>query len=307
MLRIEEQWYRSSTIPVTFQPYCRTRRPVRWCKEMAAYRNKATSTSIYQCFGGTLTSSCPTRITMAWPSLTLSLGGRCIGKISAHCSRIAIYRRNSNGNVIRSCPIAGLWPKLHITSRNRRAHSWKRRWCMLANYGHWPNGATMVYHTASISVPAIKRIARMKYSAKMTGMHGNIFLSIQNKKAKSEPFNFDRTQWIYDGSNIIYPSVYMGEQTPPSDRVRLVRGRVREAMRLAKQSKSQLQVLPYFRYVFTDSRKFLSDVSVPNALFNVRIINITLYFMGLKNIHMTLKFSVLLFLHRKIHLMLLTQ
>lgn len=71
-----------------------------------------------------------------------------------------------------------------------------------------------------------------------------------------------RTQWIYDASDIIYPSVYMNEQIRPADRPSMVRGRVREAVRLAKQSRSSKkpQVLAYFRYVFTDTKQYLSEV-----------------------------------------------
>lgn len=56
----------------------------------------------------------------------------------------------------------------------------------------------------------------------------------------------------------------MTEQIKPDDRVRMVRGRVREAMRLAtrKGSIDRAQVLAYFRYVFTDTKKYLNEVSI---------------------------------------------
>lgn len=71
-----------------------------------------------------------------------------------------------------------------------------------------------------------------------------------------------RTQWIYDASDVIYPSVYMSEQLPPNDRVKMVRGRVRESIRLSKRANSskQRKVIAYFRYVFTDTKKFLNEV-----------------------------------------------
>lgn len=72
-----------------------------------------------------------------------------------------------------------------------------------------------------------------------------------------------RTQWIYDASDIIYPSIYMSEQINPNDRVKMVRGRIRESVRLAKKSRAMKkpQVIAYYRYVFTDTKKFISDVT----------------------------------------------
>lgn len=56
----------------------------------------------------------------------------------------------------------------------------------------------------------------------------------------------------------------MSEQILPNDRVKMVRGRVKESLRLSKRSFSlrKPRVLAYFRYVFTDSKKFLSEVSI---------------------------------------------
>lgn len=72
-----------------------------------------------------------------------------------------------------------------------------------------------------------------------------------------------RTQWIYDGSDVIFPSVYMSEHIQPNDRVRMVRGRVQESIRLSRRSRTpqKPKVIAYFRYVFTDTRKFLGEVS----------------------------------------------
>lgn len=72
-----------------------------------------------------------------------------------------------------------------------------------------------------------------------------------------------RTQWIYDASDIIYPSVYMSEELRPNDRVRMVRGRMKESLRLAKQSRNpqKPQVYAYHRYIFRDTKNLLGDVS----------------------------------------------
>lgn len=68
----------------------------------------------------------------------------------------------------------------------------------------------------------------------------------------------DGTQWLYDASQVVYPSVYMSEQILPENRGRMVRGRVQEAKRLARRGQP---VIVYHRYVFTDSGRYLSEVS----------------------------------------------
>lgn len=54
----------------------------------------------------------------------------------------------------------------------------------------------------------------------------------------------------------------MSEQINPNDRVKMVRGRIRESVRLSKKSRAMKkpQVIAYYRYVFTDTKKFISDV-----------------------------------------------
>lgn len=71
-----------------------------------------------------------------------------------------------------------------------------------------------------------------------------------------------RTQWIYDSSDVIYPSVYMSEQIRPNDRVKMVRGRVKESIRLSRRARGSRKpkVIAYFRYVFTDTKKYLNEV-----------------------------------------------
>lgn len=64
----------------------------------------------------------------------------------------------------------------------------------------------------------------------------------------------DSTQWLFDASQAIYPSVYMNEQSVANGR-RMVRGRVVEAQRVARAGQP---VLVYHRYVLTDSRRYLT-------------------------------------------------
>uniref|UniRef100_A0A8D8HYC1 Hyaluronidase n=2 Tax=Culex pipiens TaxID=7175 RepID=A0A8D8HYC1_CULPI len=73
---------------------------------------------------------------------------------------------------------------------------------------------------------------------------------------------------MFDGSDIIYPSVYLREKLSPGERVKLIRGRVREAVRVAKRAKtgpSRPRVLTYIRYVYTDSIKYLTEADWINA------------------------------------------
>lgn len=55
----------------------------------------------------------------------------------------------------------------------------------------------------------------------------------------------------------------MNEQILLNDRVRMVRGRVRESVRLSKRSRNpqKPKVIAYFRYVFTDTKKYLTEVT----------------------------------------------
>lgn len=53
----------------------------------------------------------------------------------------------------------------------------------------------------------------------------------------------------------------MNEQIRPNDRAAMVRGRVREAVRLARNTRGRdRQVIVYYRYLFTDTRRYLSHV-----------------------------------------------
>lgn len=85
---------------------------------------------------------------------------------------------------------------------------------------------------------------------------------IQHLNLPAYSIIFIRTQWLYDDSDVIYPSVYMSEKIKAKDRAAMVRGRVREAVRLARNARGRdREVIVYYRYLFTDTRRFLSQVS----------------------------------------------
>lgn len=77
----------------------------------------------------------------------------------------------------------------------------------------------------------------------------------------------DGTQWLYDASQVIYPSVYLSEAVEPAHRGRMVAGRVQEAKRLAHSGQP---VIVYHRYVYTDSRRLLSEADTLAAFHAMR-------------------------------------
>lgn len=53
----------------------------------------------------------------------------------------------------------------------------------------------------------------------------------------------------------------MSEQIRPEDRASMVRGRIREALRMARRTPGtdNARVIAYHRYVFTDTKKFVNE------------------------------------------------
>uniref|UniRef100_A0A182WF75 Hyaluronidase n=1 Tax=Anopheles minimus TaxID=112268 RepID=A0A182WF75_9DIPT len=76
----------------------------------------------------------------------------------------------------------------------------------------------------------------------------------------------NRIMWLFDGSDIIFPSVYLRQKLSPSEREQLIRGRVREAIRVAQRTKPRRKVLTYLRYVYTDTIQYLTESDWINAL-----------------------------------------
>lgn len=114
-----------------------------------------------------------------------------------------------------------------------------------------------------------------------------------------QPYWFvHRTQWLYDASDVIFPSVYMTEKIIPKNRPPMVRGRVKESMRLSGNTKRSAKplVIVYHRYKFTDSLNYLSQVSLcgETTLFENLDTQIVLKFKIQKS------FNVSLLIHRPI-------
>lgn len=83
---------------------------------------------------------------------------------------------------------------------------------------------------------------------------------------------FFRIQWLFDDSDFIYPSVYITESMPVSNRIPMVRGRVKEAMRVARQvnRSTKPKVYVYHRYVFTDTLNYIDERETFNILHEIK-------------------------------------
>ncbi|KAF3426231.1 hypothetical protein E2986_12566 [Frieseomelitta varia] len=64
----------------------------------------------------------------------------------------------------------------------------------------------------------------------------------------------DKMSWLFELQNVLLPSVYLRLSLTSNQRVGLVGGRVKEALRIAKQMMTRKQVLPYYWYKYQDQR-----------------------------------------------------
>ncbi|XP_071870643.1 hyaluronidase isoform X1 [Bombus fervidus] len=64
----------------------------------------------------------------------------------------------------------------------------------------------------------------------------------------------DKMSWLFELEDVLLPSVYFRLNLTSSERVGLVGGRVREALRIAKQMAIRKKVLPYYWYKYQDKR-----------------------------------------------------
>lgn len=68
--------------------------------------------------------------------------------------------------------------------------------------------------------------------------------------------------WLYELEDVLLPSVYLRQSLTNSQRVGLVGGRVKEALRIARQMTPRRKVLPYYWYKYQDQRDtYLNKVS----------------------------------------------
>ncbi|CAD1474545.1 unnamed protein product [Heterotrigona itama] len=64
----------------------------------------------------------------------------------------------------------------------------------------------------------------------------------------------DKMSWLFELQDVLLPSVYLRLSLTSNQRVGLVGGRVKEALRIAKQMMTRKQVLPYYWYKYQDQR-----------------------------------------------------
>jgi hypothetical protein len=77
-------------------------------------------------------------------------------------------------------------------------------------------------------------------------------------------------KWLFTASDFIGPSVYIYENTMAvENRPKMVRGRVREAVRAAKQAPNKPIVLTYVRYNYADTKALMTKVDLQRLLRNV--------------------------------------
>ncbi|XP_012527752.2 hyaluronidase [Monomorium pharaonis] len=76
----------------------------------------------------------------------------------------------------------------------------------------------------------------------------------------------DGMSWLFTLEDTHLPSVYLRQEIREEDRVGFVKGRVSEALRVAKKSPQKQQVLPYYWFKYQDRRNnFLSKKDTENA------------------------------------------
>ncbi|XP_058054807.1 hyaluronidase Tab y 2.0101-like [Anopheles bellator] len=90
----------------------------------------------------------------------------------------------------------------------------------------------------------------------------------QEDCAKDVQRENDRIMWLFDASDFIYPAVYLREKLTPKERQMLIRGRVRESVRVGKRTSDHRarKVITYLRYVYIDSLKLLTESDWINAI-----------------------------------------
>lgn len=77
----------------------------------------------------------------------------------------------------------------------------------------------------------------------------------------------DKMTWLFDRQDTLLPSVYLRESLTGDERVGLVSGRVKEALRIARKMPSRPRILPYYWYKYQDQRdKYLNSTDLEFTL-----------------------------------------
>lgn len=253
--------YQSYTIQDCSQPYWKTLHPMTYSIEMVAYHRRETFVHIWKHLQKMLTNWYQTGITADWRSLTLNHGVRCIDKTSVSYSRTKNYRSNLWNRVTRFGRKVMLKTKQNGSSPQLQSSSFSKHYCWLRNYDRELDGDTMGYRSALTDETMPLKIARKIFKWKMIGKSSDCSMK-KTLSLNASFWIYYSSQWLYDASDIIFPSVYMTEKTSASNRAPMVRGRIKESMRLSRNVKRSAKplVMAYHRYKFTDTLKYLSEV-----------------------------------------------
>ncbi|XP_031331462.1 hyaluronidase-like [Photinus pyralis] len=83
----------------------------------------------------------------------------------------------------------------------------------------------------------------------------------------------DRIKWLFATSDTLNPSLYLRQAFfTPTQRVQFIKGRVREAQRIAKTLNTQKEraIIPYYTVIHPDTDRFLSERDVVNSISTLR-------------------------------------
>ncbi|XP_047355440.1 hyaluronidase B [Vespa velutina] len=73
----------------------------------------------------------------------------------------------------------------------------------------------------------------------------------------------DEMSWLFNNQNVLLPSVYVRRELTPDQRIGLVQGRVKEAVRISNNLKHSPKVFSYWWYVYQDeTNTFLTETDV---------------------------------------------
>ncbi|KAJ8916657.1 hypothetical protein NQ315_000302 [Exocentrus adspersus] len=73
----------------------------------------------------------------------------------------------------------------------------------------------------------------------------------------------DRTKWLFELSDNLYPSIYLGNlRLTANNKVEMVEGRIKEARRVVQNG---TKIIPYFWYKYHDTKQFVSKDDVFNV------------------------------------------
>ncbi|XP_050548743.1 hyaluronidase-like [Daktulosphaira vitifoliae] len=79
--------------------------------------------------------------------------------------------------------------------------------------------------------------------------------------------NNEKAKWLYEESSAIYPSLYYKfEDMNVETRARFMKGRMAEALRVAKMAQTKIPVYPYTWLKYYDTKQFVDKIDLMNSL-----------------------------------------